>query len=188
MRVTSKIFRELVQKYLVLSSVDTMRQIKSGSLSLSFTIDGTVYMMKMLKEEGISDDREPYAVNSDMEGSGQASSSTRKDFETFVVELHAANKVVSLFKTLKDGENPEYRMEGPDMDQEEMNQFVRNWKTIVAQEAVGFFENEAEDSLKSTVESFLHLFDHYFGNRIREMIAGEEAQDPMLESPEKEDY
>ena len=180
MRVTSKIFRELVQKYLVLSSVDTMRQIKSGSLSLSFTIDGTVYMMKMLKEEGIS--------YYDMEGSGQASSSTRKDFETFVVELHAANKVVSLFKTLKDGENPEYRMEGPDMDQEEMKQFVRNWKAIVAQEAVGFFENEAEDSLKSTVESFLHLFDHYFGNRIREMIAGEEAQDPMLESPEKEDY
>merc|ERR1711916_123026 len=107
----------------------------------------------MLKEEGVSD-REPYAANSDMEGSGQASASRRNDFETFVVELHAPNKVVSLFKTHKDGGNPEYKMEGSDMDEEEMKRFVSNWKAIVAQEAVGFSENEAEDSLKSTVESF----------------------------------
>ena len=61
------------------------------------------------------------------------------------------------------------------MEEEEMKQFVLNWKAIVAQEAVGFIQNE--DSLNSTVESFLHLFDHYFGNRIREMISSnDEAQ------------
>ena len=65
-------------------------------------------------------------------------------FEKFVVELHAANKVVCLSKNLRDGENPEYKMESPDMDDGEMKQFDSNWKAIVAQEAVGYFENFAE--------------------------------------------
>ena len=60
------------------------------------------------------------------------------------------------------------------MDDEEMKQFVSNWKAIVAQEAVGYFEND--DSQKSTVESFIHLFDHYFGNRIREMLTEEQQE------------
>ena len=68
------------------------------------------------------------------------------------------------------------------MNNEEMKQFVSNWKAIVAQEAVGYFEND--DSLKSTVESFIHLFDHNFGNRIRQMLTEEqqEAQYPEFAS------
>ena len=162
-----------------------MRQIKSGSFTMSFSIDGTVYMLKMLKEDYIRE-QEPFVVSSDKgapkERSEQSSGSSKKEFEKFVVELHAANKVVCLSKTLEDGKDPEYKMEGPGMNDEEMKQFVRNWKAIVAQEAVGFFEND--DSLKSTVESFLRLFDHYFGNRIREMITEEqpEAQDSVFAS------
>ena len=142
-------------------------------------------MLKMLKEEGIHE-QEPNVESSEngapKEGSEQSSSFAKKVFEKFVVELHAANKVVCLSKTQKEGGNPEYNMEGPGMNDEEMKQFVRNWKAIVAQEAVGFFEND--DSLKSTVESFLRLFDHYFGNRIREMITEEqpEAQDSVFAS------
>ena len=140
-----------------------MRQIKSGSFTMSFSIDGTVYMLKMLKEEGINE-QEPNLESSEngalKKGSSSSSSFAKKVFEKFVVELHAANKVVCLSKTQKEGGNPEYNMEGPGMNNEEMKQFVSNWKAIVAQEAVGYFEND--DSLKSTVESFIHLFDHYF--------------------------
>ena len=152
---------------------------------MSFSIDGTVYMLKMLKEEGINE-QEPNVESSEngapKEGSEQSSSFAKKVFEKFVVELHAANKVVCLSKTQKEGGNPEYNMEGPGMNDEEMKQFVSNWKAIVAQEAVGYFEND--DSLKSTVESFIHLFDHYFGNRIRQMLTEEqqEAQYPEFAS------
>ena len=152
---------------------------------MSFSIDGTVYMLKMLKEEGIHE-QEPNVESSEngapKEGSEQSSTFAKKVFEKFVVELHSANKVVCLSNCEKEGGNPEYNMEGPGMNDEEMKQFVRNWKAIVAQEAVGFFEND--DSLKSTVESFLRLFDHYFGNRIREMITEEqpEAQDSVFAS------
>ena len=158
-----------------------MRQIKSGSLTLSFTIDGTVYMLKMLKEEGIGEPAEPKEELAEEEQDSGPDNAAIEEFETFVVELHAAHKVVYLSKTVEDGKSPEYKMEGPGMEDEEMKQFVHNWKAIVAQEVVGFSQNE--DSLNSTVESFLHLFDHYFGNRIREMISStDDAQDPMVAS------
>ena len=121
-----------------------MKEIKSGSFVLSFTLDETYYWLRMIKEE---------------ENIGSEADKNVK----FKVECQAGG--------------PEYNMEGEGMDREEMLQFLFNWKAIVAQEIVTVLQDPSNIAIESTLLSFLDLIDHFFGNRIKDILENGDPED-----------
>ena len=134
-----------------------MKSISSGSYSVSFSLDGVIYLMVLEKEQQSTDDPMNKIVN-------------------LKVDLQAGDRKVTLSKKITNDGPPEYNMEGEGMDNEEMNQFVMNWKAVVFREVAGFMQ-EPGDSIERTIESFVSLFDHFFGDRVREIIETGELDD-----------
>ena len=131
-----------------------MRSINSGSYSVSFSLDGLIYLMVLEKEQLTSDDPQTKIVR-------------------LKVDLKAGDRKVTLSKTMTNDGPPDYKMEGEGMDNDEMKQFVMNWKAVVLREVAGFMEDPG-DSIETTIESFVSLFDHFFGDRVRELLQAEE--------------
>ena len=135
-----------------------MKEIKSGSFVLSFTLDETYYWLRMIKEE---------------ENIGSEADKNVK----FKVECQAGGRKVTLSKIIIGNSAPEYNMEGEGMDREEMLQFLFNWKAIVAQEIVTVLQDPSNIAIESTLLSFLDLIDHFFGNRIKDILENGDPED-----------
>ena len=135
-----------------------MKEIKSGSFVLSFTLDETYYWLRMIKEE---------------ENIGSEADKNVK----FKVECQAGGRKVTLSKIIIGNSAPEYSMEGEGMDREEMLQFLFNWKAIVAQEIVTVLQDPSNIAIESTLLSFLDLIDHFFGNRIKDILENGDPED-----------
>lgn len=123
-----------------------MKSIKRGNMSLAFKMDDTNYILNLNKEE----------AESDIDGSSH----------TYEIQMQANNRMVTLSKKVLNGGEPEFKIEGPGMNEAEQLEFVRNWLAVVHGEFDQILGGVSGGQAPEGVQSFFMLFDHFFKEQL----------------------
>ena len=152
-----------------------LKTLKSGSVAVTFSLDGVIYSMNL--EHDKSSEEEIINV-------GDNSQTTK-------VEILTGPNKMTMKKIMREGSPPDFNIsgEGPQMiDERQCKLFLANWISVVVGQLHlrGQSEDdndENEDEIMSAIGNFFILFNHYFGDKIAEIMAEEENDDAM-EVPE----
>merc|ERR1712142_71667 len=156
--------------------MNTIKKLKNGSLTLLFNVEGVDYSIILSKEDD--------GINNDT-----GDDSGNKKALIYKVKLSAGHRNVLLEKVY-DGENPpEFKIEGEGMDKKEMVEFGHNWMTMVC----GSFDSlgllQTVDMNTMGFESFINMFNFFFGERLQQLMEEEEEMEVGEEDQEQfEDY
>ena len=158
-----------------------IKKLKTGSLSLLFNLEGTDYSINLLSEEGSGEDKDDSVSDEKQEDI------VEKTVKKYKVELKAANRSVMLEKVV-DGENaPEYKVNGEGMEKEEMVTFGQNWVAMVFGSLDSFGVVQGNLDMRTMgLEPFFHMFNHFFGERLEELMAEMEEEEMEEEGMEEE--
>ena len=152
-----------------------LKTLKSGSVAVTFSLDGVIYSMNL--EHGKS--------------SGEEIINVDDNSQITKVEILTGSNKMTMKKIMRDGFPPDFNIsgEGPQMiDERQCKLFLANWISVVVGQLHlrGQREDdndENEDEIMSAIGNFFILFNHYFGDKIAEIMAEEENDDAM-EVPE----
>ena len=143
---------------------------------MAFNMDNTKYTLNLAKEE----------LETDTDGSSNS----------YIIQLQAANRIVTLTKKVRNGGEPEFSMEGPGMTEAEQLEFVKNWVTVVYGEADQILgmggQSGGQAQAPEGVKPFFMLFDHFFKDKILESLAisltgADAGEDEDSETTDEED-
>ena len=149
-----------------------LKTLKSGSVAVTFSLDGVIYSMRLEHDKTSAEAEE---IN------GGSNSQTTK------VEILTGPNKMMMEKIMREGSPPDFNIigEGPQLiDERQCKLFLANWISVV----VGQLQlrgqredndDENEDEIMSAIGNFFILFNHYFGDKIMELMAEEENYDAM---------
>ena len=145
-----------------------IKTLKSGSVAVTFSLDGVIYSMNL--EHGKSSEEE---INV-----GDNSQTTK-------VEIVKGPDKMTMKKIMREGSPPDFNIsgEGPHMiDERQCKLFLANWIAVV----VGQLHlprtccgGSTSLHIMSAIGNFFILFNHYFGDKIAELMVEEENDDVM---------
>ena len=145
-----------------------IRKLQNSSLSLLFNVEGTDYSINLSKECGGTDD-DTAKHDDDI---------NNKKEEKFKVKLTAGHRSVLIEKVLNGEDAPEYKVEGEGMEKDEMVTFGQNWMVMVCGSLDYFGMLQGSVDMKTMgLESFYNIFNHFFGERLEELMIEEEMDD-----------
>ena len=147
-----------------------LKTLKSGSVAVTFSLDGVIYSMNLEHDKSCEEE-----VNV-----GDNSQTTK-------VEILTGPNKMTMKKIMREGSPPDFNIsgEGPQMiDERQCKLFLANWISVVVGQLHlrGQSEDdndENEDEIMSAIGNFFILFNHYFGDKIAEIMAEEENDDAM---------
>ena len=148
-----------------------LKTLKSGSVAVTFSLDGVIYSMRLEHDK------------TSAEGMNVGGNS-----QTTKVEILTGPNKMMMEKIMREGSPPDFNIigEGPQLiDERQCKLFLANWISVV----VGQLQlrgqredndDENEDEIMSAIGNFFILFNHYFGDKIMELMAEEENYDAMV--------
>ena len=100
------------------------------------------------------------------------------------VEILTGPNRLEMVKIMRDGSPPDFSIsgEGPQlMDERQCKLFLDNWISVVLLRTQREDnDDENEDEIMSGIENFFIQFNHYFGDKIAELMVEEENNDAMV--------
>ena len=147
-----------------------IKTLKSGSVAVTFSLDGVIYSMNL--EHGKSSEEE---INV-----GDNSQTTK-------VEIVKGPDKMTMKKIMREGSPPDFNIsgEGPHMiDERQCKLFLANWIAVVVGQlhfttCCGCCGGSTSLHIMSALGNFFILFNHYFGDKIAELMVEEENDDVM---------
>ena len=125
----------------------TCKILSNGSLSLLFNVEGTDYSLGLSTEK---------------DSSGEV---------RYQIELAAGHKKVEIEKIINVDGDVAYQISGGGMNKMEREAFGQNWIVMVANSLESFGVTEGfVDAKIMGIEPFVHMFQHFFGQRLEELI------------------
>jgi hypothetical protein len=129
----------------------SIKMLKTGVISTN--LEGTDYLIKLSSEE--------------------EHEKQKKKYNKYKVEMKETNKSVMIEKVVVGENAPEYKVNGEGMEKEEMVTFAQNWfaKFFGSLESFGSVVDNLDHPEPSSIwEPFFHRFNHFFGERLFEMM------------------